>query len=59
LFQDAERICALVQVIRPEICQVGSAYDTARWTFYSTNVTVYIILCGFPPVFSDPKPMLR
>jgi serine/threonine protein kinase len=39
--------------VAPEICY-GSAYDTAV-DIYSLGVTVYIILCGFPPVFSGSE----
>jgi serine/threonine protein kinase len=39
--------------VAPEICY-GSAYDTAV-DIYSLGVTVYIVLCGFPPVFSGSE----
>jgi serine/threonine protein kinase len=39
--------------VAPEICY-GAAYDTAV-DIYSLGVTVYIVLCGFPPVFSGSE----
>lgn len=39
--------------VAPEICY-GAAYDTAV-DIYSLGVTLYIILCGFPPVFSGSE----
>ncbi|KAL7566672.1 hypothetical protein ACA910_017737 [Epithemia clementina (nom. ined.)] len=38
--------------IAPELHH-GSSYDTAI-DMYSLGVTLYIVLCGFPPVFSGP-----
>lgn len=37
----------------PEICY-GCTYDTSV-DMYSLGVTLYIVLCGFPPVFSGPE----
>jgi serine/threonine protein kinase len=39
--------------VAPEV-QYGGAYDTAV-DIYSLGVTLYILLCGFPPVFSEPE----
>lgn len=39
--------------VAPEVCY-GTAYDTAV-DIYSLGVTVYILLCGFPPVFSGSE----
>ena len=38
--------------IAPEMYD-GSSYDTAV-DMYSLGVTLYIVLCGFPPIFSGP-----
>jgi calcium/calmodulin-dependent protein kinase I len=37
----------------PEVC-CGGTYDTAV-DIYSLGVTLYILLCGFPPVFSGDE----
>lgn len=39
--------------VAPEMCY-GAAYGTAV-DIYSLGVTVYILLCGFPPVFSGSE----
>ena len=36
----------------PEVCAVGSAHKPSA-DVYSLGVTLYILLCGFPPVLSD------
>jgi serine/threonine protein kinase len=39
--------------VAPEV-HYGSTYDAAV-DIYSLGVTLYILLCGFPPVFSGPE----
>lgn len=36
----------------PEVCAIGSAHRPSA-DVYSLGVTLYILLCGFPPVLSD------
>ena len=36
----------------PEVCAVGAAHQPSA-DVYSLGVTLYILLCGFPPVFSE------
>lgn len=38
----------------PEVCAAGSAHRPSA-DIYSLGVTLYILLCGFPPVFSDEE----
>lgn len=35
----------------PEVCAVGSAHQPSA-DIYSLGVTLYILICGFPPVFA-------
>ena len=55
LSPDVSGTCAAIggsYYMAPEL-QYGPSYDTSV-DIYSLGVTLYIVLCGFPPVFSGP-----